>query len=97
MTGIAAKGLVFQKFAISGCEPFIKTAFRNPVDGTNPDPTEFFPFQETIYGFAANAQDILQILNSVASVSEGRVGLNSCVIEIHVASSFHRRELSGVY
>ena len=74
--GVPVQGLFFRKFTISGFKPFIKTLFRNPVNGADPDPTEFVPFQETVSGFAANTQYILQILNSVATVSRGRFGLN---------------------
>ncbi len=86
MTGIAKKGLVFQKFAVSRFEPFIEALFRNPVDSTDPDPAEFIPFQETVNGFAADAQNILQILNSVATVSGGRSGLNGQIVEIQIVS-----------
>ncbi len=73
-------------FAVSGFEPFIKALFRNPVDGTDLDPSEFISFQESINGFAADAQDILQILNGIAAVSGGRSGLNGRIVEIHIAS-----------
>ena len=91
-----AKILIFQHVIVSGFEPFIKALFWNPVNGTYPDPTEFVPFQEAVNGFAADAQDVLQILNSVATISGGRSGLNGCIIEVHTAASFHRRELSGM-
>ena len=97
MTGIACKGNNLHMFIVSGFEPFIKALFWNPVNDTNSDPTEFIPFQETVNGFAADAQDILQILNSVAAISGGRFGLNGCIIEVHTAVSFHRRKLGGVY
>jgi hypothetical protein len=73
---VPAKVLIFREFTVSRFEPIIKALFRNPVDGTDPDPAEFIPLQETINGFAADAQNILQILNSVATVSGGRFGLN---------------------
>ena len=53
------------------------------VNAADPDPTEFVPFQETVNGFAADARDILQILNSVAAISGGRFGLNGQIIESH--------------
>ena len=90
------KVLYLQKFALSGFEPFIKALFWNPVNGADPDPTEFIPFQETVNGFAADAQNILQILNGVAAVSGGRSGLNGQIVEFHFEASFHRRELSGM-
>lgn len=76
--------LIFQKFTVSGFKPLVKALFRNSVDGTNPDPTEFIPFQETINGFAADAKDMLQILNCVAPVSRGWFGLNDRIVEIHI-------------
>ena len=76
--------LFFQKFTVSRFKPLVKALFRNPVDSTNSDPAEFIPLQEAINGFAAYAQDILQILNSVASVSGGRFGLNDGIVEIHI-------------
>ena len=46
---------IFRKFTVTGIEPIIKALFRNPVDGADPDPTEFIPLQECINGFAADA------------------------------------------
>ena len=65
LTGVPVNSLIFREITASGFEPIIKALFRNPVDGTDPDPAEFIPFQKAINGFAANTQDILQILNSV--------------------------------
>ncbi len=86
LTGVPVNSLIFREITAPGFEPFIKTLFRNPVDGADPDPAEFVPFQETVNGFAADAQDILQILNSVAAISGGRLRLNSQIIDIHIAS-----------
>ena len=36
-------------------------------------------------------------MNSVAAISGGRFGLNGCIVEVHTAASFHRRELIGIY
>ena len=73
---MSVKELIFKGIANSGFEPFVKALFRNPVNAADPDPAEFIPLQESIHGFAANAQDILKILNSVATISGGRFGLN---------------------
>jgi len=66
---VPAKVLFFQKFTVSGFEPFIKALFRNPVDGADPDPTEFIPLQECINGFAADAYGGLR----------GTMGMTRCV------------------
>ena len=72
MTGIACKGNNLHMFIVSGFEPFIKALFWNPVNGADPDPTEFIPFQETVNGFATNAKDILKILNSIKYARSNR-------------------------